>query len=58
MSSADEGERSEVAIVAIKGLGRIISCLLFIHCPTTWSVVGWGIVIVVVVIAINANRST
>jgi hypothetical protein len=47
-----------VAIVAIRGIGRIISCLLFIHCPTTWSVVGWGIVIVVVVMAINAKRST
>jgi hypothetical protein len=31
---------------------------LFIHCPTTWSVVGWGIIIAVVVMAINANRST
>jgi hypothetical protein len=51
-------ERCEVAIVAIRGIGRIISCLLFIHCPTRWSVVGWGIVIVVVVMAINANRST
>jgi hypothetical protein len=47
-----------VAIVALRGIGRIIACLLFIHCPTTWSVVGWGIVIVVVVMAINANRST
>jgi hypothetical protein len=51
-------ERCEVAIVAIRGIGRIISCLLFIHCSTRWSVVGWGIVIVVVVMAINANRST
>lgn len=47
-----------MAIVAIRSIGKIISCLLFIHCPTMWSVVGWGIVIVVVVMAINAKRST
>jgi hypothetical protein len=47
-----------MAIVAIRGIGRILSCLLFIHCPTTWSVVGWGIIIAVVVMAINAIRST
>ena len=38
------------------GIARLISCLLFINCPTTWSLVGWGIV--VVVMAIKANRST
>jgi len=47
-----------VGLVRIRGIFRIISCLLFVHCPTTWSLVGWGIVIVVVAMAISANRST
>ena len=47
-----------MGLVRIRGIARIMSCLLFIHCPTTWSLVGWGIVIVLVAMAINANRST
>ncbi len=46
-----------MAIVAIRGIGRIVSCMLFVRCPTTLSLVVWGIVAVLVIMALYANRS-
>lgn len=46
-----------MSIVRIRGLIKIVSCLLFVHCSTTLSLVIWGFVIVAVAIAIYANRS-
>ena len=46
-----------MAIVGIRLLGRIVSCMVFIRCPTTLSVVVWVIVAILVVMALRANRS-
>jgi hypothetical protein len=46
-----------VAIVAVRGIGRIVSCMFFVRCPTTLSLVVWVIVAVLVVMALYANRS-
>ncbi len=46
-----------MALVSIRGIGRIVSCMLFVRCPTTLSLVVWAIVAVLVVMALYANRS-
>ncbi len=46
-----------MSIIAVRGMVRIISCMLFVRCPTTLSLVVWGIVAVLVVMALYANRS-
>ena len=45
-----------MAIVGIRLIGRIVSCMVFVRCPTTLSVVVWVIVAVLVVMALRANR--
>ena len=46
-----------MAIVGIRGTGKIVPCMFFVRCPTTLSVVVWVIVAVLVVMAWRANRS-
>ena len=45
-----------MAIVGIRAIGRIVSCMFFVRCPTTLSIVVWVIVVVLVVMALRANR--
>ncbi len=46
-----------MAIVGIRGIGKIVSCMFFVRCPTTLSVVVWVIVAVLVVMALRAKLS-
>ena len=46
-----------MGIVRIRGIVRVVSCLLFVHCPTTLSLVGWGILAVLLVLALSVDRS-
>ena len=46
-----------MALVGIRLIGRIVSCMVFVRCPTTLSVVVWVIVAILVVMALRANRS-
>ena len=46
-----------VALVGIRLIGRIVSCMLFIRCPAMLSLVIWVIVAILVVMALHANRS-